>query len=450
MNKRIALINPPSPFLINERVTPNTGILGVATEMKKGGLDVQVFDFCGDVDYKGAMEEISREGFGVYGFSTTSAQFSYTHELLQILRRINPGALAIVGGAHASAMASLRDRMGAEERANDPNIRALEEFDLIFAGEGEQVPDQLFKPGQKWRTMPLIKDLGSVSIPDRGFFDIKSYHYTIGGLESTSLLTQRGCPFKCKFCCGRNIDTYKKLRFFSPQRVLEELDYLNGEFGFEAFMWQDEEINLSPSRVFELSRLLQKRHYTHRGMVRPDLVTNHPETLGALVDAGFVELCGGIESGSNRILKEIDKGTTAEMNLRAAEMIRGAGMTFKAFLMLGLPSETYEDIELTKKWLLQAKPDSFDLAILQPYPGSIIYDEATTSTRFEGYEVEYDGKLFFNRLDFSKSPSFYKGIPGQYKCSVRTGDLSAEDLVGIRDRLEEEVRQTLYNQENKK
>jgi len=445
MPKRIALINPPSPFLISERVTPNTGILSVATEIRNAGLDVKVFDFCGNPDYREEMARVAGEDFDVYGFSTTSAQFSHSHDLLDILKGIKPEAFTIVGGAHTSAIASLRKKMSAEERARDPNIRALEDFDVIFSGEGERVAEQLFENGPKWREMPLIRDLNTVSIPDRSFFDIKSYHYQINGVESTSLLTQRGCPFKCKFCCGRNIDAYNTLRFFSPERVLEELDYLNKEFGFKAFMWQDEEINLSPKRVFELSKLLEKRPYIHRGMVRSDLVVQHPETLEALVNAGFVEVCAGVESGSDRILKIINKGTSAEMNLRAAEEIRNAGMTFKAFLMLGSPSETYEDIELTKRWLLEAKPDSFDLAILQPYPGSIIYDEAVPSTRFEGYGVEYWGQLFFNRMDFSKSPSFYKGIPGQYRCSVRTEELSSEELVKVRDNLEKEAKKALYS-----
>jgi len=444
MNERIALINPPSPFLIDERVTANTGLLNVATEMKNRGFDIKVFDFCGDLNYREHMKKASQENFEVYGFSTTSAQFSQTYELLHILKKRNSKAFTVVGGAHASAMSSLRDRMDLERRTLDPNIETLEEFDLILEGEGEFSFKQIFKKGPKWRKMPLIQNLEDTAISDRSFFDIKSYHYKIKGKESTSLLTQRGCPFKCKFCCGRNIDTYRVLREFSPERVLEELDYLNKEFGFEAFMWHDEEINLNPKRVAALARLLQKRDYIHRGMIRSDLLVKHPETLGALSDAGFIGLCAGIESGSNKVLKAVNKGISAEVNLEAARMIKDYGIDYKAFLMLGLPSETYDDIMLTKQWLLDAKPDSFDLAILQPYPGSIIYDDSTPSTRFENHGFEYQGQLFFDRINFAKVQSFYKGIPGKYQCSVRTEELSSSDLVKIRDGLEEEVKKSLY------
>jgi len=444
MNERIALINPPSPFLINEKVTPNIGLLNVATEMRKKGLDIKVFDFCGDVNYKESMETVSQENFDIYGFSTTSAQFSQTYELLQILKKRNKKAFTVVGGAHTSVMFYLRERSNLKERSLDPNIKTLEEFDLILAGEGEFNFEQIFKKGPKWRKSSLIKNLDDVTIPDRNFYDIKSYHYKIKDLESTSLLTQRGCPFKCTFCCGRDIDTYNVLRFFSPEKVLEELDYLNKEFGFKAFMWQDEEINLSPNRLIKISKLLQKRDYIHRGMIRSDLLTRHPETLDALADAGFVELCAGIESGSDKVLKAIDKRISVEQNLKAVEITKNKGITFKAFTMLGLPSETYEDIMLTKQWLLEAEPNSFDMAILQPYPGSIIYDNSTPSKRFKNYGYEYKGQLFFNRIDFSKVPSFYKGIPGKYECSVRTEELSSNDLIRIRDDLEKEINEKLY------
>ena len=118
----------------------------------------------------------------------------------------------------------------------DPNITKLEEFDLIFEGDCEKVHQEIFKKGPKWRSISLDKCLDSVAIPDRSLYDIRSYHYRMEGRDSTSLITQRGCPFKCVFCCGREIPAYKISRFVNPKRVLEEMDYLNSEFGFGAFV----------------------------------------------------------------------------------------------------------------------------------------------------------------------------------------------------------------------
>lgn len=446
MNKRVALINPPSPFLINERVIPNMGLLHVATEMRKGGIDVKVFDFCGDKEYESHMEGVALERFDVYGFSTTTPQFSQTYRLLQILKKSKPKAFTVVGGPHPASMLSLRRAMTLEERSLDPNIGKLEEFDLILGGDGELSHEEIFQSGPKWREMPLIRDLDSIDIPDRSFYDIKSYHYDMDGLESTSIVTQRGCPFKCNFCCGRNIASYRISRVFSSKRILEEMDYLNGEFGFEAFTWQEDEINLNRKRVLELSKLLQKRNYLHKGLVRSDLLVRFPETAEALAESGFIEICSGIETGSDKVLRALGKGTSVETNSRAVELVKNNGMKFKAFIMLGNPTETYDDIMLTRQWLLDYKPDIFDLAIFQPYPGSLIYDDSIPSTRFEDYGYEWRGQLFLNRFDFSENSSFYKGSHGKYESSVRTEELSAEDLVRIRDDLEREVKEKLYGE----
>lgn len=448
MNKKVALINSPSPFLMNERVTANTGLLHVATEMRDNGIDVEVFDFCGEENYREDMGLISERNFDVYGFSSTSAQFTYTYELLNILKRNRPGAFTVIGGAHASSVSSLR-KMSNFSNPNhvDINIKRLEAFDLILEGDGELAYEEIFKNGPKWRTMPLIKDLDSIAIQDRSFIDIKSYHFKINGLESASLVTQRGCPFQCNFCCGRDIPSYRTSRVYSPQRILEEMDYLNGEFGFEAFMWQDDEVNLNRKRIVELSKVLGKRDYIHRGLVRCDLLARFPETAEALAEIGFVELCSGIESGSDKVLKAIAKGTSVETNYRGIELAKKNGMRFKAFTMLGMPSETYEDILLTKEWLLNAKPDNFDIAILQPYPGARIYDASVPSTRFKEYGYSFNDDLFFDRPDFSQVQSFYKGIPGEYQCSIRTKELTSDDFIRIRDEMEAEVREKL-SQEN--
>jgi len=236
---------------------------------------------------------------------------------------------------------------------------------------------------------------------------------------------------------------YKILRVHSSKRVMEELDYLNREFGFEAFMWFDDEINLDSKRLIELCKLLQKRDYKHRGFIRTDLLCKNPEVLNALVEAGFVELCAGIESGSDKVLNAINKGTSYKINMHAINMVKDKGMRFKAFTLIGNPAETYDDIMLTKKWLLEAKPDSFDITIFQPYPGSVIYDNAIPSNRYDDYKYEYEGELFFNKIDYSKNPSFYKGIPGEYDCPVRTKDLSSEELIKLRDDLEKEIKSKL-------
>lgn len=454
MKKRIALINPPSPFLRDEKVLPNLGLLYVATEMLRQNLDVTVFDFCGDKEAKEHMRQIAEEDFDIYGFSTTTPQFFQTYNLFRILKENNPRAFTVIGGPHPTSVGALRKSL---DNLIDPNISRLEEFDLIFEGDCEHVHQEIFKKGPKWRTMPLDKSLDNLDIPDRSLYDIKSYHYKMEERDSTSLITQRGCPFKCIFCCGREIPAYKISRFVSPKRVLEEMDYLNGEFGFDAFVWGDDEVNINRKRIKELAKLLRKRDYVHKSAARPDLLVKFPETAEMLAEAGFVEIACGIESGSQRILNNIQKRTHVEENFRSVELLRRNGIKYKAFTMLGHPGETYEDVMLTKKWLLEAQPDFFDTSLLQPYPGSIIYDHSIPSDVFKDYKYSYglsidsppQERIFLNRRDFSQEESFFKGISGRFVASIRSWELSAEDYLSLRDELEKDVREKLYGDENK-
>ncbi len=442
MEKEIALINPPSPFLIDERVFPNLGLLNVATSMRNKGYSVKVFDLCGDKDYKNTIKEIAKK-FRIFGFSSTTPQFPYAFEINRIIKSMNPSSFTIIGGAHASAVYSTIVKLGSEEIKNDPNIKTLEEFNLIWVGEADEISLEKNFNNEKWFHSEVIHNIDSIPIADRSFIDIKSYHYKINGRSATTIITQRGCPFNCIFCCGRKIPMYNKFRQHSIKRVIEEMDYLNREFGFDAFMWFDDEININSKRLLELCKELKKRDYIHRGFIRSDLMIQSPELLDVLADAGFVELCTGVESGSDKILKSINKGTTTQINLKVADMIKNKGIRYKAFSLIGHPGETYEDVMKTKKWMIDARPDSFDVTILIPYPGSRIYEEALPSLKYKDYSYEYKDGLFFNKIDFSKEHSHYKGILGEYVSHVRTNELEAEELVKLRDKLEREIKSEL-------
>jgi len=418
-NMEKILINPPSPFLINEKGFPNLGLISLATSQ-----NMEIIDFSGDKDFEENSKKIKGDWFGFY---STTPQFPMTYKIFETIKENNPEATFVLGGPHASSMYYLR---------NDKNRPSIEEFDFVIAGEAEIDCETK----EKIRMTNLINNLDELPIPDRKKVKIKDYTYEIEGLPSTTIMGQRGCPYRCVFCSGRtNTDMYRKLRKHSPERILEEMDYLNDEFGYKAFMWYDDELDLNSKRLEEVAKLLTKRDYIHRANVRPDLVVNNPKSLDYLAEMGFVELCLGIESGSDRILKEIDKGTTYDMNLKANKMIQERGIKTKAFTMLGLPTETYEDIMMTKRWIEESQPDGFDVTIITPYPGSKVYDLARPSDKREGFDFEYPG-LYFRKPDFAKEESFYKGRSGEPNCFVRTDELTSKDLLTLRESFEKELR----------
>ncbi len=228
---------------------------------------------------------------------------------------------------------------------------------------------------------------------------------------------------------------YNKVRQHSVERVLEEMDELHRDYGFDSFMWYDDEINVNIGRLEKLCKELKTRSYQHRGFVTSDMIVKHPESVKWMKEAGFVKLCTGVESGSDKILNLLGKRTSYDINLNARRIIGEAGIHYEAFLMVGHPSETYEDVKQTIDWIKQAKPDDFDVNILTPYPGSKIYDKAVESYKFRGYDWEYKG-LYFNKPDYSKDESFYKGIDAQSAAFTCTDEIPEIFIHRIRDKIE--------------
>lgn len=423
---KIALINPPSPFLINERIFPNIGLVRVATALKKRGYDTCLVDMAGNSNQKIPQAD-------VYGFSSTTPQFPYVYNIHEKIKKLYPNVHTVIGGPHASSLYGLK-----RKNIEDINIYDIEKFDSIFVGEAElDNVELIFKKG--WQKAPLIKNLDDVEIPDRSLIDIKSYKFYLNNKITTSIQSQRGCPGKCTFCCGRDIEMYNRVRQHSPERVIKEINQLNKEYGYSSFQIYDDEVNINMNRLEKLCIELSKKQYQFRAFIRNDQITKHPESVKWMKKAGFIKLCGGIESGSNRILKILNKQMNYKMNLNARRLIGKENIHYEGFMILGHPSETLDDIKLSKKWLLEASPDDFDLNILTPYPGSKIYNESIPSTKFKEYKWEWNG-LYFNKNQFSKHESYYKGLDRQSKSDVRTDTLSNKDLINLRNDIEEEVK----------
>ncbi|MEI6058823.1 MAG: radical SAM protein, partial [archaeon] len=487
----ILLVNPPSGFLIDQRVFLPLGIASVAATARESGHQVSLLDLAGEDNYeRRIVEEISNHNYDAVGITATSPQFYYAHKLLGAIKGRNPSLKVIIGGSHPSMFSALRDNLresspNFQERLDeDPNFKRLEDFDVIAAGEESSLEAALSVDGRGvWVDGGVTKNLESLPFPARDLFDVNSYlfdpqgtpKFKIKGKPSGSIISQRGCPYTCEFCCGRDSKMYHAvtlpggvLRAHTPERIVAELDEMNKKFGLESFMFYDDEFNLHPERTKKLCEALKGRNYTFRGFVKSDLLVKHPEVATAMKEAGFVEVLTGVESGSERILsRHLHKKTSPELNYRAAMICLENGLGFKALTMLGHVSETPRDVMDTRDWILRTGkafgdklgPEhfTFDLTVFQPYAGCPIWDRSEKNQELFGEEFkwvyhsrhrgditdpEYGG-LYFNKVDFSTEQGFYKGIPGEYKAFIRTKNISSEQLVSLRDAIEWDVRDRL-------
>jgi anaerobic magnesium-protoporphyrin IX monomethyl ester cyclase len=422
---RALLVIPPVPYLIDDRVFPHLGILYVAAVLEREGHTVKVLDMAGATGKGWAPQLWSaiKDGYDFLGVTCTTPDFPQALQIREAAGEEDPALPVVIGGPHATVATQM-----------------CSDFDYVCTGDGEtsvlELVARLKSPDCKSLSSAenpverrvvsgdIVQDLDALPLPARHLIDMDSYHYTIDGRRATSVMTQRGCPYGCAFCCGRDLPHYRRVRTRSPTSVAMELDTLNARYGFSAFQFYDDELNLSKSRTLELMAALEG-DYIYRGFIRTNLFDE--DVAKAMAEAGFVEVCAGVESGSDRILKIIGKGAKVEDATRARAMAKKYGMRFKAFTIVGLPGETLEDVMATKSWLLENKPDSFDVTLNTPFPGSPEYDHR------ERYDIEFS-------VDYSKDVAFYKGVPGNYSSFVRTSALSFEDFRRLRDEIEADVR----------
>lgn len=393
--KSVCLVSPSSPFLIDDKVFPPLGLLYVGRELKNRGYEVKVHD--------GATKDIP-SGYDIYGVSVTTPQFPQSVEILGHLRRNEPKSKVVVGGPHATV---------------DPESCLSAGFDSVVMQAGESSLPLVAEHGCRLIDTPYFNEIH----PDRGLIDLKSYKYEIDGRIATSVMTTRGCPYQCGFCCKIN----KKVKVYSAEFVLDELKELKDRYGYKAFMFFDDIFIVDRVRLYKILDEITKWDVLWRGFVRADIVVkNGPEVAKKMFDSGCREVGMGIESGSDKILKIINKGETTDTLKKGIAIMRQAGIRVKGFLIVGLPSESMETIGETQRFLRSSSLSDMDFSLFTPYKKTNIYDNK------EKFDIHWD-QLDLNHL-------FYKGTPGKYESQVWTSALSREDLVAARDLLEREFK----------
>jgi anaerobic magnesium-protoporphyrin IX monomethyl ester cyclase len=454
----ICLIIPPSPFLLDERVFMSLGILRVAAVLEQAGHPVEVLDLSGVENFAEAARVHARFSQArVFGLTATTPQMPSAAKIARELRTIRPDAKLILGGPHPTLVwaAAKKEHRELRDGRACRAVLDLDLFDTCVAGDGERA---IFR-ALEWNGWVDADDpksdlflsnqqLDELPYPARHLVDLDSYHYTIEGVRATSLIAQLGCPFGCGFCGGRASPMLRRVRTRTTASVVAELRDLYVTYGLQGFMLYDDELNVNPSMIPLMNAITELQeelhaHFKLRGFIKAQLFT--AEQARAMYRAGFRWILTGFESGSPRILENIQKKATRQENTRCLVLAHEAGLKVKALMSIGHPGESRQTLRETEDWLLENKPEDFDVTIITPYPGSPYYDAATPEKDAWVYRApKTQDALYACEVDYFKTADYYKGDPdGGYVSYVWTDTLSRSDLVLERDRIERDVRRIL-------
>jgi radical SAM superfamily enzyme YgiQ (UPF0313 family) len=215
---------------------------------------------------------------------------------------------------------------------------------------------------------PLQMNLDSLSVPDRNYFKESTHTY---------LFTSRGCPYRCSFCASSRF--WDKVRFFSAERVVNEVVRLVEDYGATFISFFDDLFVADKKRFFKIAELLEQKNIVGRVKfscsLRANTVTD--EIVAGLKRMGVVSVGMGLESGNQRVLTCLKgSGITVEQNRRAVSMLRSNGIMANASFVIGSPDETECEIMDTLNFIKSSGMGLFDVYVLTPFPGTPVWELA--------------------------------------------------------------------------
>jgi radical SAM superfamily enzyme YgiQ (UPF0313 family) len=324
----------------------------------------------------------------VVAFTSVSTQFQFIKRMAMVVRGNWPKVVLVIGGSHVSL---------------NPARELLDIFNVLCVGEGEypllEMVDQMAagkKPGSipnLWinnqdgtvetnEPRPFLENLDSIPFPDREMW--RSW-VSAGGETGQVVLLGRGCPFECTYCSNhvlRRLASGRYVRFRAADSITRELDSLVTLYPDTRTVYlQAETVGVDQEWLLTLTKALLE--FNGRRQTPLSFTCNYRigskgltlEVFAALREANVTTLEIGLESGSERLRKEILKRNYSNEDfLNAVKLARTSGMRINVYNMIGFPTETHGEHMETVRINSLAQPDSSNTSIFFPYPGTELYE----------------------------------------------------------------------------
>lgn len=319
-------------------------------------------------------------------------------EAVPVVRKAAPAARICFGGFHPSIYPNETIDLPAVD------VIVFGEGEITFAeyvraiAEGDEGPARLgFIYGLGWKDAdgrPVLNPprpaatrtaYDSFPMPAHDLLDIEKYSVVMSDADKTaSIQTSRGCPGKCVFCDIR----MTQYRYRSASRILEEIKFLHG-LGVREFFVLDDTFTANKKRVKELCAALAEADLGIKFKISARIDTVDAEILESLAKAGCYRIHYGVETGSQRLLDYLEKGITLDQVRAAFRLTREAGIEPLAYMMLGVPTETEDEVWQSIRFVEEIEPYHVSWSVCTPFPKTRLYEMQLAATGMTDYWGEF-------------------------------------------------------------
>ncbi|MGC4022304.1 MAG: radical SAM protein [Cyclobacteriaceae bacterium] len=400
---------------------PPLGTLQAAAVIRQDGFDVSVFDAAlrnDPSEIEGKLKDNRPDFLVIYDDG-----FNYlTKMCLTAMREAAFEMTKIAKKYHAKVIVCSSDSTDHFEKYFQQGV------DYVVRGEGEstlkdllrilkinQSPENIlgiaFKSQDKTivtSSRPVMRDLDAFPLPAWDLIDIEPYRKVWEskyGYFSLNIATTRGCPYKCNWCAKPIYGNRYNAR--SPEHVVNEIEFLLKSFKPDHFWMCDDIFGLKPGWLKRFRELVNEKNlkFKYKIQSRADLLLEE-NAVDELANSGADMIWIGAESGSQKILDAMDKGTTVEQIKRATELLKKKKIRVGYFLQFGYSGENQEDVDATIKLLLGMMPDDIGISVSYPLPGTKFYENVKAELREKQNWTDSDDLAMMYQSTFP--PVFYK------------------------------------------
>jgi len=401
---------------------PPLGVGYLAAFVRQQGHDVELLDM--GVETMTLSVEFFRR-FDLVGLSVDTTRYFNALDIARMAKEA--GAYVTMGGYHATF--------------TDKETLETGLVDFIVRGEGEEIFTQLLAVLEKGK---LPKDLDQVDgisylldgkykknkdaclpvnlddfpFPARDLFKLDRYKISLNDLPMTNMITSRGCPFDCFFCCSTRFGG-KKWRHRSAKSIVDEIEMLYHEYGYKAFAFMDDNFTTSKQRIMDFADELEARNLTDIiwwCFSRVDVLVANEDMVKRMAEAGAFKVFLGLESANAETLEDYGKNISHDQQMQAVALLHKYGINVQGSFVMGDMDETEAMISKTVDMAIDMDLESLQFSIVTPFPGTRLYEKVVTENRLLHKQWNlYDGLHSIIRLDYISPQRIEKILFDSYK-----------------------------------